>query len=106
MVNRVVSTKLTEEEHTTLLDACNAKGSTPAAFIKAAILDRLESKEEKPDALQEMLGLGSDKKGDDVKRTSDNSTRRGSELMKLMRQIGSRETRPQVVRTDIGASTV
>ncbi|TLY05801.1 MAG: hypothetical protein E6K92_00785 [Thaumarchaeota archaeon] len=60
MVNRVVSTKLTEEEHTALLDACNNLGHTPSAFMKAVIMDRLKSAKQ-PDTLQEILtGLGAD----------------------------------------------
>ncbi|MGI0088632.1 MAG: hypothetical protein ACREBI_11850 [Nitrosotalea sp.] len=35
---RVVSTKLTEEEHSRLLDVCNIVGCPPSAMIKEAIL--------------------------------------------------------------------
>ena len=41
MVNRVVATKLTEEEHTQLLDLCNTQGRTPSALIKDAIMKSL-----------------------------------------------------------------
>ncbi len=35
---RVVSTKLTEEEHSRLLDICNVVGCSPSYLIKDAIL--------------------------------------------------------------------
>ena len=35
---RVVSTKLTEEEHSRLLDVCNIVGCPPSALIRDAIL--------------------------------------------------------------------
>jgi hypothetical protein len=38
MVFRVVSTKLTEEEHTRLLDVCNLIGCTPSNLIREALL--------------------------------------------------------------------
>ncbi len=47
MVYRVVSTKLTEEEHTKFLDACNREGCTPSALIKDSIMKRINT-EEKP----------------------------------------------------------
>jgi len=40
---RVVSTKLTEEEHRKLLDACNRDGCTPSSFTKQAIMEKIES---------------------------------------------------------------
>ncbi len=49
MVNRVVATKLTEEEHTKLLDACNTEGCTPSSLLRDAILKRIESEPEKKD---------------------------------------------------------
>ena len=42
MVNRVVATKLTEEEHSKLLDLCNTQGCTPSALLKEAIMERLK----------------------------------------------------------------
>jgi len=36
--HRVVSTKLTEEEHSRLLDVCNTVGCTPSYLIKEAIM--------------------------------------------------------------------
>ena len=45
MVYRVVSTKLTEEEHTKLLDVCNREGCSPSSLIKDAVLNKIEEKE-------------------------------------------------------------
>ena len=45
MVNRVVATKLTEEEHTKLLDECTRQGCTPSALIKEAIMAKIEPQE-------------------------------------------------------------
>jgi len=42
MVNRVVATKLTEEEHSKLLDLCNTQGCTPSALLKEAIMKRIQ----------------------------------------------------------------
>jgi hypothetical protein len=38
MLNRVVSTKLTEEEHQKLLDVCNTAGKTPSMIIRESII--------------------------------------------------------------------
>jgi hypothetical protein len=46
MVYRVVSTKLTEEEHDKLLDACNTRGCTPFALLKEALMEKIEPKEQ------------------------------------------------------------
>ena len=42
MVYKVVSTKLTEEEHTKFLEFCNKKENSPSAMIKQAILTSME----------------------------------------------------------------
>ncbi len=42
MVYKVVSTKLTEEEHTKFLEFCNKKGISPFAVIKESILKTIE----------------------------------------------------------------
>jgi len=42
MVYKAVSTKLTEEEHTTFLEFCNKKGISPFAVIKESILKTIE----------------------------------------------------------------
>jgi len=49
MVNRVVATKLNEEEHTKLLDACSIEGCTPSFLIRDAILKRIEPEPKKKD---------------------------------------------------------
>jgi hypothetical protein len=46
MVYRVVSTKLTEEEHSKLLELCNQDGCTPFAMLKKMILDVINSNTE------------------------------------------------------------
>ncbi|MFZ1075836.1 MAG: hypothetical protein WAN47_00215 [Nitrosotalea sp.] len=45
MVYKVVSTKLNEDEHSKLLDACNKHGCTPSAFVKESIMNRINSEE-------------------------------------------------------------
>ena len=45
MVYKVVSTKLTEDEHTKFLDFCNKKGISPFAFIKESIFNQIEKEE-------------------------------------------------------------
>ena len=51
MVNRVVATKLTDEEHNKLLDACNKEGCTPSSFIKNALLEKIMPRQEKSEDL-------------------------------------------------------
>ena len=46
MVYRVVSTKLTEDEHNRLLDMCNRNGCTPSSYIKQAVLGYVEAEED------------------------------------------------------------
>jgi len=53
MVNRVVATKLTEEEHSKLLDLCNTQGCTPSALLKEAIMERLKPADTKKDTVNE-----------------------------------------------------
>ena len=45
---RVVSTKLTEEEHGRLLDVCNVKGCPPSVLIKDAIMKTINSERQSP----------------------------------------------------------
>jgi hypothetical protein len=45
MVNRTVATKLTEEEHSKLIDFCNDMGCTPSSLIKKVILEKISQKE-------------------------------------------------------------
>ena len=67
MVDRVVSTKLTEEEHDKLLDACNREGCTPSSLIKDAIMKRISLQdrptETKPKNLSELLRRMAAKEG-------------------------------------------
>jgi len=61
-MQKVVSTKLTEDEHAKLLDVCNTQGCTPSSFIKQAIMEKIDQKEIKPKELsdvdiQQILGL-------------------------------------------------
>lgn len=46
MVNKTVATKLTEEEHEELIDACSKKGCTPSTFLRESINERINN--EKP----------------------------------------------------------
>jgi len=55
MVNRVVATKLSEEEHSKLLDLCNTQGCTPSAFLKEAIMERIKPASGKKDMTMEDL---------------------------------------------------
>lgn len=66
MVYKVVSTKLSEDEHERLLDLCNQEGLTPSALIKKSILMRIDPQEKSEeesmkkmtiDDLREYLGL-------------------------------------------------
>ncbi len=41
MVNKVVATKLTEEEHSKLIDFCTHKGVTPSALLREAIIEKI-----------------------------------------------------------------
>ena len=55
MVNRVVATKLSEEEHSKLLDLCNTQGCTPSALLKEAIMERIKPASGKKDMTMEDL---------------------------------------------------
>ena len=60
MVNRVVATKLTEEEHSKLLDLCNTQGCTPSALLKEAIMERLkpvDKQEMTNEAIRRFVGV-------------------------------------------------
>ena len=46
VVYRVISTKLTEDEHNRLLDICNRDGCTPSTLIKEAVMSRIEAEED------------------------------------------------------------
>ena len=60
-MQKVVSTKLTEDEHTKLLDVCSTHGYTPSSLIKQAIMEKIDQKETKSrelsnEDLQKILG--------------------------------------------------
>lgn len=55
MVYRVVSTKLSEEEHAQLIDFCNGKGCTPSAFLKESINEMMNT--EKPKEIKSIENL-------------------------------------------------
>ena len=44
-MQKVVSTKLTEDEHTKLLEMCNSQGCTPSSLIKQTIMEKIDQKE-------------------------------------------------------------
>jgi len=62
-MQKVVSTKLTEDEHTKLLDMCSTQGCTPSSLIKQAIMEKIDQKEEtksnelSTEDLKKILGL-------------------------------------------------
>jgi hypothetical protein len=63
-MQKVVSTKLTEDEHAKLLDVCNTQGCTPSSLIKQAIMEKIDQKEEtefnnelSDEDLRKILGL-------------------------------------------------
>jgi len=57
MGQRVISTKLTEDEHKRLMDICNKEGCTPSALIRKVIKEKIEtqsSREPKVKSLSEI----------------------------------------------------
>jgi intein/homing endonuclease len=52
-----VSAKLTEEEHTKLLEICNKKGCTPSAVIKDAIRSLIEVEKQSEEPLSPLQKL-------------------------------------------------
>ena len=57
MVYRVVSTKLTEEEHTKLVDLCSKTGTTPSSLLRQAVMEKITSESQtkaKEKSLDEM----------------------------------------------------
>jgi len=42
MYDKVVSTKLTDEEHNNLLELCNRNGCTPSKMIRNVLLEKIE----------------------------------------------------------------
>ena len=45
MVNRVVSTKLTEDEHEKLVDECNKRGCSQTELLRASIKEIIHPEE-------------------------------------------------------------
>ena len=45
MVNRVIGTKLSEEQHTKFMDLCNTKGCTSSELLREFINEKIESQE-------------------------------------------------------------
>ena len=45
MVNRVIGTKLPEEQHTKFMDLCNTKGCTSSELLREFINEKIESQE-------------------------------------------------------------
>jgi len=52
MVNRVVSTKMTEEEHGKIVELCNDIGISVSAMVKQAIRDRMKKEEKEKKRLE------------------------------------------------------
>ncbi len=52
MVNRVVSTKMTEEEHGRIVQLCNDIGISVSAMVKQAIRDRMKKEEKERKRLE------------------------------------------------------
>ena len=80
MVNRVVATKLTEEEHSKLLEVCNREGCTPSSLIKDAIMKRIDI-EEKP---VEKEPTSWQKLGQALQREEERKKTSNSELAKFL----------------------
>lgn len=43
MVNKVLSTKITDEEHQKILEKCNKSGCTISEFLRKSIMEKIES---------------------------------------------------------------
>jgi len=95
MVYRVVSTKLTEEEHNALMEICNKLGNSPSLFLKKTILERMNSMQ-KPlehEVMQEILE--SKEEARELEKSSPfPELRQDSELEKLARLLRAASKRP------------
>jgi hypothetical protein len=78
MVNRVVSTKLTEEEHSKLLEECAKRGCTPSLLMKEAIMMEIQESKDSEKIIH------ADNQGERVKKDIS-----GEELKKF---LGLRKT--------------
>ena len=57
MVYKVVSTKLSEDEHERLLELCNQEGLTPSALIKESIMIRIDPQKKVEDDPEKILTI-------------------------------------------------
>jgi hypothetical protein len=87
MVNRVVSTKLTEEEHSTLLDACNNEGLTPSSFIRAVLMDRLRPAAKQSTGYEETVPESNTEEENPKLKEQSSPKTAGSEIMKLIKNV-------------------
>jgi len=88
MVNRVVATKLTEEEHSKLLDTCNREGCTPSSLIRDAILKRFNSEEKTNQTVEEKEFTVEDlKRALGIKSQDELKTMNDEELKRFLTQI-------------------
>ena len=55
MVNRVVSTKITEEEHGRIVEICNDIGITVSTMVKQAIRERVKKEEKERKRLESQM---------------------------------------------------
>ena len=55
MVNRVVSTKMTEEEHGRIVELCNDIGISVSSLVKQAIRDRMKKEEKERKRLESQM---------------------------------------------------
>ena len=52
MVNRVIGTKLPEEQHTKFLDLCNNRGCSPSELLREVILEKIEPQKESTEKIK------------------------------------------------------
>ena len=55
MVNRVVSTKISEEEHGRIVEMCNDIGITVSTMVKQAIRERVKKEEKERKRLESQM---------------------------------------------------
>ncbi len=55
MVNRVVSTKISEEEHGKIVEICNDIGITVSTMVKQAIRERVKKEEKERKRLESQM---------------------------------------------------
>ena len=52
MVNRVIGTKLPEEQHTKFLELCNDRGCTPSELLREVIMEKIEPQEKPTEKIE------------------------------------------------------